>query len=525
MPTARPFAYNTGSTIPGTIQVGDLAVGTPTDGFTSNPVFWNGPDEELGYVIALPVPDNTQPTPVNRLYLSPTYKATDIALSNNNQTATQVFSYSQSVLGETPITTSDKVMFSIQFNSTNISVGGGGRFIGIGKIDMNYQGPFDGYPGNDSISYGFNDDGKFYSNGSVLVNDLPIWNNEGDIIDIAVNNVDNYWWIRVNGGYWNNSPTDNPTTNSGGIFINGGTFYPALCPYIYGSMTIQKVPLYNIPSGYIFLDNTLASIKFIGTKNQPNPFNDSTFIALTNKYFNQTFTGATEASSWLTTNGYWNSYSVSSPVLSLDAGNPLSYPGTGTVWTDLIGGKQFTLSTGFGGGPSYNGDNGGSIIFTPLNQDRAECPTSLPSMSTWTVGVWHYYTGEETGGAPCIVTETFIGGGINYSLGNNNGFFSAGFYNGGWQVTDGYSLSNTWLYIVGTYDGTTIKLYVNDTLVDSTTYVGTPTTSGAGIRLMQRWDSAEYWGGKLATVDIYDVALSQSEITSKWSATKTRFGY
>jgi hypothetical protein len=42
---------------------------------------------------------------------------------------------------------------------------------------------------------------------------------------------------------------------------------------------------------------------------------------------------------------------------------------------------------------------------------------------------------------------------------------------------------------------------------------------------MERWDLADYWGGRLATVDLYDVALSQSEITSKWSATKTRFGY
>lgn len=64
MATARPFAYNPGSPISGTQQVGDLAVGTPDWGFTSNPQFWNGPDEELGYVIALPVPDNSQPTPL-----------------------------------------------------------------------------------------------------------------------------------------------------------------------------------------------------------------------------------------------------------------------------------------------------------------------------------------------------------------------------------------------------------------------------------------------------------------------------
>jgi hypothetical protein len=64
MATARPFAYNPGSPISGTEQLGDLAIGTPDGGFTNSPQFWNGPDEELGYTIALPVPDNTQPTPI-----------------------------------------------------------------------------------------------------------------------------------------------------------------------------------------------------------------------------------------------------------------------------------------------------------------------------------------------------------------------------------------------------------------------------------------------------------------------------
>jgi len=53
MPTARPFAMNTGSTINGTQQFGNLAVGTPTSGFDSTGLrWWNGPDEDSGYVIA-----------------------------------------------------------------------------------------------------------------------------------------------------------------------------------------------------------------------------------------------------------------------------------------------------------------------------------------------------------------------------------------------------------------------------------------------------------------------------------------
>jgi len=67
MATARPFSYNPGATgpIPGTEQVGSLAVGTPTVGFSATGLeWWNGPDEDLGYVIAQSVPGDTQPTPV-----------------------------------------------------------------------------------------------------------------------------------------------------------------------------------------------------------------------------------------------------------------------------------------------------------------------------------------------------------------------------------------------------------------------------------------------------------------------------
>lgn len=68
MSTSRPFAYNTGSTITGTIQVGNLAIGTPTAGFASTGLqWWNGPDEDLGYVIAQSVPEGNQPTPFTGL--------------------------------------------------------------------------------------------------------------------------------------------------------------------------------------------------------------------------------------------------------------------------------------------------------------------------------------------------------------------------------------------------------------------------------------------------------------------------
>lgn len=66
MATSTPLAYNTGPNISGTIQIGSLAVGITSQEYSKNiggVTWWMGPDQDLGYVIAVPVSGNTQPTP------------------------------------------------------------------------------------------------------------------------------------------------------------------------------------------------------------------------------------------------------------------------------------------------------------------------------------------------------------------------------------------------------------------------------------------------------------------------------
>jgi hypothetical protein len=76
MATARPFAFNPippSSPISGTTQTGDLAVGVSDEPYADNyggVIWWNGPDEELGYVIAVPVSSNAQPTPIPGVFAS-----------------------------------------------------------------------------------------------------------------------------------------------------------------------------------------------------------------------------------------------------------------------------------------------------------------------------------------------------------------------------------------------------------------------------------------------------------------------
>jgi len=66
--TTRPFAYNTGPEIPQTTQIGNLAIGVGDIEYANNyggVKWWMGPNEDLGYVIAKPIPAGNQPNPLN----------------------------------------------------------------------------------------------------------------------------------------------------------------------------------------------------------------------------------------------------------------------------------------------------------------------------------------------------------------------------------------------------------------------------------------------------------------------------
>ena len=70
MATNRPFARNQGDNIAGTEQVGNLAIGNPTAGFSATGLNWyGGPDEELGYVIAKDNPSGQSAADGSTAYL------------------------------------------------------------------------------------------------------------------------------------------------------------------------------------------------------------------------------------------------------------------------------------------------------------------------------------------------------------------------------------------------------------------------------------------------------------------------
>ena len=208
-------------------------------------------------------------------------------------------------------------------------------------------------------------------------------------------------------------------------------------------------------------------------------------------------------------------------VFHIDAGNPASYPGSGSTWYDLTtSGLNLTLY----GGPTYSAANGGSLLFVPTSSQygQSSAPLDLP---LWTLEAWTYYNGTNTGGYPNLITDMYTGN-IQYCLGTTSAsIFSTGYLSGSWYVTSQYTItSGNWYHMVGTYDGTNVKLYVNGILQRTAAGTSTPVNGGAGFRIMRRWDIDAYWGGNLSIARMYNRGLSASEVNTNYQVSKARFG-
>lgn len=312
MSTSRSFAYNPGSPISGTEQVGNLAVSVDPLDYTTSPggvQWWQGPDQNIGHVIAHTVPGNNQHTPASDpLYLDGSRLGNSAGLTNNNQTVTQQFGYIQSTLGTRIIEPGDRVMFSVLVSLGQPATLPDSHLIGIGTADMNYNGvtpdPYNAYPGNDNFSMGYRSNGTIWYNGSEYASGLQSWGN-GDIIDILIDTNYSSLYVRVNGGDWNNNPSLDPATSSNtGFEIISAPFYPVLCPGYVASMTIQNTSVYGTPNNFVFLGEETASVGF----NRASSLTEAAFIEVANSVSGQDFASGNDASAWLTDNGYWNSW-------------------------------------------------------------------------------------------------------------------------------------------------------------------------------------------------------------------------
>ena len=173
--------------------------------------------------------------------------------------------------GTYPISPTDRVMFSI---TQNVWAGNDRMAVGL----CNYNANISYYPGGDTNSIGYFDDGVVYYNDAPVVTSLPTFPDNGQIIDLAVDRSVDIMWVRVDGGYWNGNVSADPATNLGGIEIMQGT---TTDPNLYlmvnvgydtglGSMSINTSNAYPIPSGFTFIQGDAAGGSTGGDGSEPN---------------------------------------------------------------------------------------------------------------------------------------------------------------------------------------------------------------------------------------------------------------
>jgi hypothetical protein len=187
----------------------------------------------------------------------------------------------------------------------------------------------------------------------------------------------------------------------------------------------------------------------------------------------------------------------------------------GTTWRDLIGnGNTGTLTNG----PTYSSANNGSIVFDGVD-DRIECGTfSVPYL---TVSTWVYKTSSATNQGICR-KET------GWAVSQYNGTLQVA-PGTSWTFYDtGYTIPlNTWVNIVYTYSGTgttgSQTVYINGSSIYSTTAGSGPITANSNAVRVGFDDNNWFWGGRISNTQIYNRALSASEIQQNYNALKGRY--
>ena len=89
----------------------------------------------------------------------------------------------------------------------------------------------------------------------------------------------------------------------------------------------------------------------------------------------------------------------------------------------------------------------------------------------------------------------------------------------------GTATTGAWKHIVGVFNGTTLKVYVNGVEGGTTATVTTANTSSFPLRLGQFYDTTTgNWDGQIASTQIYNKALTAAQIKQNFNQQRSRFG-
>jgi hypothetical protein len=187
--------------------------------------------------------------------------------------------------------------------------------------------------------------------------------------------------------------------------------------------------------------------------------------------------------------------------------NENGYPADGLIsyfnfddnLTDQLGNTP--TGTNNGGAVFTAGKAGKAISFNGSNQYLEFARSTYRSGNNLSVSLWLKRTGNA--GMYFIMCDDFgvwateVTAGLAISLPTTNS-------------ASGSITKDVWTHLVGTYDGTNIKTYINGVLVGTTNHPGdiAPWVGNLKIGMFD----FEYWSGAVDDLFIYNRVLSQSEV-------------
>lgn len=203
-------------------------------------------------------------------------------------------------------------------------------------------------------------------------------------------------------------------------------------------------------------------------------------------------------------------------VLALDAGNPKSYPGSGTTWRDRSGnGNDGTLTNG----PTFSSEKGGALVFDGADDhivlSTAITLTDFTATAVYSISSYNSSWAMLFGNSDL---DNFIGIGTSGTIlrvQDTNSANSDLFYN---------SIEDQLTFLQVVQSGNSNTWYINGQSVGTST-----NNSYAGIEITHMvhygtGSSLGIFGGKYYSAHLYNRALSASEIQQNYNALKGRFG-
>jgi hypothetical protein len=210
-------------------------------------------------------------------------------------------------------------------------------------------------------------------------------------------------------------------------------------------------------------------------------------------------------------------------IFTVDAGSARSYPGTGTVATDLVGSKTGTLTNGVG----FSSSNGGSWDFdgtddyinfgvTGFNFGTGNFNVSCWIKTTMTsasyTGVIAKFNGSDSSGLWVQLTPT-------------NKYVAFGWDGSNFLLSTTTPVNNgVWRHISCQRTGsTTAEIYVDGVLITSGAGSSASSDSTFQLDIGRINISGRYFDGDISNTMLYNKALSAAEILQNYNAQKNRF--